>query len=184
MEQMGALVTRVLEGTPAAKAGQKAGDIVLKYDGRGVAGVAKFRASVAATKPGSSVKVLVLRNGKRKTLTVKIEKLAGSGVAASGGGGPKELGLSVQDLTPELSKSLGVKAKGGVAVGGVAEGSPAADKGITKGDVIIELNSRRVKNAADFEAVLARANLRKGVLLLIVNRKGSRFVVLKNAAKK
>ena len=180
----GALVTRVVDGTPAAKAKLKAGDVIIKYSGRGVTTVAKLRARVAATKPDRSVKVVVLRNGKKKTLTVKIEKLAGSGTAAAGGGGPKELGLSVQDLTPELSRTLGVKARSGVVVSGVGDASPAADKGITKGDVIIELNRQRMKNAAEFEAALGKADLSKGVLLLVVNRKGSRFVVLKAAAKK
>lgn len=180
----GALVTRVVEGTPAAKAGLKAGDVVIKYGGNKVTTVAKLRTSVAATKPDSSVKIVVLRDGKEKVLTAKIEKLAGSGVAADGTGGPKELGLAVQDLTPELSKTLGVKADGGVVVSDVDEAGPAAEKGIAKGDVIVELNRRRVKDAADFEAALAKADLWRGVLLLVVNRKGSRFVVLKPVAKK
>jgi len=180
----GALVTRVVGGTPAAKAGLEAGDVIVRYGGRRVTTVAKLRASVAATKPGSSVKIVVLRNGKEKTLTAKIEKLAESGVMADGGGTSKALGLSVQDLTPELSKTLGIKTRGGVVVSGVDEAGPAAEEGIKKGDVLVELNRRRVKNAADFEAALGKADLRKGVLLLVVNRHGSRFIVLKADAKK
>jgi len=176
----GALVTRVVEKTPAAKAGLEPGDVIIKYGGQKVENVAKLRHRVAATRPGSSVKVVVLRKAKEKTLTVAIEKLTDSVVAAvTGGGGSKDLGLSVQDLTPELSKSLGIKTKGGVAVTAVAEDGPAAAKGIKRGDVIIEVNRQRVKNAADFEAALRKADLGKGVLMLVANREGSRFVVLK-----
>ena len=154
--------------------------MIIKYGGQKVENVAKLRHRVAATQPGSSVKVVVLRKGKEKTLTVAIEKLTDSAVAAAtGGGGSKELGLSVQDLTPALSKSLGIKAKGGVAVSAVDEDGPAAEKGIKLGDVIIEVNRQRVKDAADFEAALRKADLGKGVLMLVANREGSRFVVLK-----
>ena len=176
----GALVTRVVEKTPAAKAGFEPGDVIIKYGGQKVENVAKLRHRVAATRPGSSVKVVVLRKGKEKTLTVAIEKLTDGAVAAvTGGGGSKDLGLSVQELTPELSKSLGIKTKGGVAVSAVDEDGPAAEKGIKRGDVIIEVNRQRVKNAADFEAALRKADLGKGVLMLVANREGSRFVVLK-----
>lgn len=176
----GALVTRVVEKTPAAKAGLEPGDVIIKYGAQKVENVIKLRHRVAVTRPGSSVKVVVLRKGKEKTLTVAIEKLTDSAVAAAtGGGGSKDLGLSVQDLTPELSKRLGIKTKGGVAVSTVDEDGPAAEKGIKRGDVIIEVNRRRVKNAADFEAALRKADLGKGVLMLVANREGSRFVVLK-----
>jgi serine protease Do len=184
-ETRGALVTRVVEGTPAAKAGLKPGDLIIKYGAKDVENVAKLRSHVAATTPESSVGIVVVRDGKKTTLTAKIEKLTDSAVAGvSGGGSSKELGLSVQDLTPELAKTLGIKTASGVVVSQVEGAGPAAEKGIKNGDVIIEVNRRRVKTAGEFEAALKKADLKKGVLLLVANREGTRFVVLKVDDKK
>ena len=184
-ETGGALVTRVVEGTPAAKAGLKPGDLIIKYGAKDVENVAKLRSHVAATTPESSVGIVVVRDGKKTTLTAKIEKLTDSAVAGvSGGGSSEELGLSVQDLTPELAKTLGIKTASGVVVSGVEDAGPASEKGIKNGDVIIEVNRRRVKTAGEFEAALKKADLKKGVLLLVANREGTRFVVLKVNDKK
>jgi len=176
----GALVSQVVEGTPAAKAGLKSGDVIIEYDSHPVKNVTKLRTRVAATAPGSRVKVVVVRNGKRKTLEVKIGKLSETALAsARGEAGTEELGLSVQDLTPDLAKTLGTKAKTGVVVTAVKEMGPAAEKGIKRGDVIIEVDRQPVKSAAEFHAALTKADLKKGVLLLVADRRGNRFVVLK-----
>ncbi len=176
----GALVTRVVDDTPAAKAGLRARDVILSYDGRKVESVAKLRGHVAATKPGKSAEVVVLRDGKKETLKVAIGKMTDEAVvAAAGGGSSKELGLTVQDLTPDLARQLGIRADGGAVITEVDGAGPAARKGIRQGDVILEVNRARVKTAADVEKVLANADLEKGVLILVANRQGSRFVVLK-----
>jgi serine protease Do len=179
-EVEGALVSQVIEGTPAAKAELKAGDVIVEYDGKPVRNVAKLRGRVAATAPGSKVKMVVVRNGKRKTLSVKIGKLTDAAVAAARGEETAEaLGLSVQNLTEELAETLGIEVKEGVVVTAVEPAGPAAEKNIQRGDVITQVDRRPVKNVAEFEAALKRADLKKGVLLLVANRRGSRFVVLK-----
>ena len=176
----GALVSQVIEGTPAAKAGLKPGDVIIEYNSQPVKNVTKLRTRVAATAPNSNVKVVVIRDGKRKTLATKIGELTETALASARGEASTEaLGLSVQDLTADLAKTLGIKAKSGVVVTAVKETGPAAEKGIKRGDVIVEVDRRPVKSAADFEAALAKADLKKGVLLLVADRRGNRFVVLK-----
>ena len=181
----GALVSQVLEGTPAAKADLRRGDVIVKYNEHDVASVPRFRARVAATAPGTAVAVVVVRDRKRRTLTAKIGRLTEDAIAsASGATTTKSLGLSVQSLSPDLAKGLGLRPESGVVVSSVAEGSPAEEKGIRQGDVIIEVNRRPVKNAVEFQAALRGTDLRRGVLLLVKDRRSSRFVVLKARGRK
>ena len=179
-ESEGVVVSQVNAGTPAADAGIEPGDVIVEYGGESVANVAKLRAKVAVTRPGSEAKIVVVRGGERKSLTVKVAELTDSAIAAVRGGGSAEsLGLSVQDLTPEIARSLGIRAAGGVAVTTVDDAGPAAAEGIQAGDVILEVNRRPVRNAQEFQAALAKADLRDGILLLVANRAGNRFVVVR-----
>ncbi len=176
----GALVSQVFDDTPAGKAGIKPGDVIITYDSEKVENVARLRARVAATAPGTKVNIVVLRDGKRQTLAVEIGTLTDEVVAAARGETTSAaLGVSVQDLTPELAKTLGVKAANGVAVTSVDEGGPAARKGIKRGDVILEVDRKPVGTVAEFDAALHAADVKKGVLLLVVDARGSRFVVVK-----
>ncbi len=109
-----------------------------------------------------------------------------SNVAAEGEGHHTTagaLGLSVQDLTTEMAGRLGIRAKAGVVVTAVDENGPAAQKGIALGNAIIEVDRKPVKNTREFEAALGKADLSKGVLLLVADNAGSRFVLLKAEAK-
>jgi len=179
-EAEGVVVSQVNAGTPAADAGIEPGDVIVEYGGDSVAGVAKLRAKVAATRPGSEAEIVVVRGGQRKTLTVKVAELTESALAAVRGGGSAEsLGLSVQDLTPDIARNLGIRAAGGVAVTAVDEAGPAAAEGIQAGDVILEVNRRPVRNVHEFQAALAKADPKDGVLLLLANRSGHRFVVVR-----
>ena len=179
-EAEGVVVSQVNAGTPAADAGIEPGDVIVEYGGDSVAGVAKLRAKVAATRPGSEAEIVVVRGGQRKTLTVKVAELTESALAAVRGGGSAEsLGLSVQDLTPDIARNLGIRAAGGVAVTAVDEAGPAAAEGIQAGDVILEVNRRPVRNVHEFQAALAKADPKDGVLLLLANRSGNRFVVVR-----
>ena len=179
-EAGGALVGKVLEGTPAAEAGIQAGDVIVAFAGREVESVAKLRSRVAATAPGAEEPVTVFRDGERKTLTVTIGKLSDAEIAsAQDRTRAGELGLSVQDLTPELAEKLGVDVEEGVAVTAVEPGGPAEEKGIKPGDVIVEVDREAVRDAGGFAAALQKADLDKGVLLWVADHRGRRFVLLK-----
>src|SRR5262249_18836887 len=111
----GALVASVSDDSPAAKAGFKPGDVIVTFDGKPVESPRVLPAIVANTPVGSTVPVVVLRDGKQQTVTVTVGSLADSREARAAAGEKPEvhasekLGLSLQELTPELAKQLGVQ---------------------------------------------------------------------------
>ncbi len=176
----GALVSQVFEGTPAAEAGVKPGDVIVEYNGQKVENPSKLRSMVALTAPGTKTELVVVRDGKRNPIPVKISPLTDSAVAAAKGESIiKNLGLTVQTLTPELAGKLGMNVKSGVVVTAVEEPSAAAGAHIAEGDVIIEINRSPVRNVEDFDAAVRKAGTKKAILLLLATRQGNRFVVLK-----
>jgi serine protease Do len=181
----GALVASVSEDSPAARAGLKEGDVIVTYDGKPVEGPRMLPSLVANTPVGRAVPVVILRDGSRQTVTVTVGNLADSreARAAPAEKGPEsrateKLGLALQELTPELAKQLGVQGEKGVVVTEVRPDSPAAQAGLTPGDVIREVNRMPVRALQDVERGLARRQ-GAGQVLLRVERDGSqRYVVL------
>ena len=141
----GVLVSDIQENSPAKEAGFERGDIVIEYDGKSIRDVNHLRNSVAQTEVGKKAKVKVLRDGKEKELIVKIGEqpsdlfAAGPGVAPAG----KDFGMTVQNLTKELAKSMGIEENSGVIVTEVQPGSPAAVSDIREGDFIKEVNRKK-----------------------------------------
>ena len=180
-EPKGALVSQVVKDSPAAKAGLMPGDVVVGYDGQSVQDVRHMRNLVAATIPGTTVKIEIIRKGKKETLTATIGKQEGAalGILPEAGEGvlPK-LGLNVQTLTPELAKQFGVDSGKGVVITEVDEGSPVSLAGLRKGDVIVEADRKPVASVNELEHVLAEAKDKDSVLLLAKRQDGSVFVVL------
>ena len=178
---IGALVGEVTPGGPADKAGIKQGDIIVRYNGKDISQVNSLPTLVAQSPIGSRANLALIRGGKERTVTVTIAKLNEEQAAANENGNQPsmELGLSVQNLTPELANSLGIKDKRGVLVVNVDPDSPAADKGLRRGDLILEANRQAVKNVAEFSKV-AKAAQRQGSLLLLVKRDGhTRYVAIR-----
>lgn len=176
----GALVAQVNKGSPADRAGIRVGDVIVSFAGRKVDDTGQLRNLVAATPPGTHVKVAVVRDGAERTLGVTIGKLAAEAVtAAPGGGGAQveKLGLTVQTLDSALARRYGIKESRGVVITAVAPGSAAADYGLRAGDLIVEADRVPVSSAGELQTVLAR---HPNEVLLLINRKGrSVFLVLK-----
>jgi serine protease Do len=173
-ENKGALVTDVIKDSPAEEAGIERGDVIIEFDGKQVEDSTRLRNIVAATNPDTEVEVTVMRDGKPKTLTVKIGTLTSTESEETVLTG---LGLSVEKLTPEKAEELGVEEPAGVAVTEVNPGSSAAQAGIRPGDVIVEVDRETIKSVADFEKALEE-NTDEGVLLLVRRGQGARYVVL------
>jgi len=188
----GALVAGVASNGPAAKAGIKPGDVIVRFAGKIVRSVRALPRIVAQTAHGTTVEVEVARKGKREIINVLVGRLDEEKKSAKSNS--KEdaknlqtdqkslLGLKVQPLSEELRKkySHGPKAKGLVVVG-VAPNSPAASKEIKVGQLIIEAAQKPVSEAVDIaRAILtSRKSGRRAVLLRVEDSAGKlRFVAV------
>jgi serine protease Do len=178
----GVLISDVTEDSAAEKAGIKPGDVVVEFEGHPVESMNDFRNRVAMKKPGSTVEITVLRDGKRKTLNAELDTWPEGGVTAVAGT-PSEvreqLGITVQALTDELAKRLGYEGLSGVVVADVESDSPAERAGIKAGALIMEVNRKKINNPKDFSEAVKQASEEGKVLLLIKDDRFTRFVVLR-----
>ena len=182
-EAKGVLISDVTEGSPAAKAGLKRGDVVKGFDGHEVENAHTLSRLVAATQPDRKAKVDIIRDGKEKSIEVTI----GTMPQKVEGQLPEKAtawGLSVQDITPELAQQLGLNPdEQGVVISGVAPGSPAEEAGLQPGDVVKEVNRQEIHNLNDYNQALEKAKQDKSLLLVIKRGGTTHFVVLKSVSE-
>ena len=133
----------------------------------------------ADTAPGTKAPVVVIRKGKDVALTVTVGTAteAAAVAAAEEENGVSSLGVTVIDLTKELERKLDYKGEKGVIVSEVDENSAAYRHGIREGDLIVEVNRQPVTTPGEFQKAVNGAH--NSVLLLVKNKEGSRFVVLR-----
>jgi serine protease Do len=187
-EAKGALIGQVVDGTPAAKAGLKQGDVIISMGGKPVQDAAGLRNRVALTAPGTDLDFVVIREKQTKFVKVKIgeqPKDMLDGGAEEPAEKPEEedatakkFGFSVQELTPELAGRLGYRKGAGVVVAAVVPGSIAAEAGLKAGDLIERANRRPVRSVREFRRTLA-GNGKKSLLLLVRSGEHTRYVALR-----
>jgi serine protease Do len=176
-KEKGALVGDVVKDSPAEAAGIKRGDIILKYNGKDVDRMNDLSRMVAATPVGKEVELLLLREGKEMALRVRIGEMKEEAEALTEKG-EKDLGMNVQEITPEIAKYFSLEDTPGVIVTNVEPDSAAADAGITKGDVIKEANRIPVKNLSDYREALKKMK-GKTALFLIKRGDSTLFVTIR-----
>ncbi|MFB3886451.1 MAG: DegQ family serine endoprotease [Thermodesulfobacteriota bacterium] len=176
-EKKGALVAQVFSGSPAEKAGIERGDIIVEFDGKEVATSKDLPSMVASTPVGKSVSIKLWRDGKVLDRQLKVGEMEEK-VEVSRAPSQKSLGITVQNLTPEIAKGLGLRGGTGVVVTQVEPGSPAADAGIQTGDVIREVNRTPVKNAEDFVQKIEKAKVQDNILLSLQRGKNNLFAAI------
>jgi serine protease Do len=178
-EERGALVGRVMEGEPAEKAGIQKGDVILEVEGRKIKDTKDLLNTVARLEPGQRAKVVVLRDGKEKTLSVELGERPVEGEVATGPGPAKEdrLGLTIQEVTPEMAERLGLEKPEGVLISNVKPGSPAAKAGLQRGDLIHEVEHQAIRGVKDYQKAISGAG-KAGVLFWIQRGKARRYVVV------
>jgi len=188
-ENRGALIGEVQPDTPAARAGLKAGDVVVAMNGRSVEDSSKFRLRVSQTAPGSRVRLSIIRDGRPMEVTVKLDELSDQKRAASGGigaghGGSDLLnGVQVGDLDGKARQQFQIPERvEGAIVLDVAPDSPAERGGLRVGDVIQSINHRPVKDSAA-AIQLSRQLKDNRVLLRVWSRGGSHYLVIKKNKK-
>jgi serine protease Do len=179
--ERGALVADVMPDTPAEKAGIERGDIIVEFNGRKIEEMNDLPRLVASTPPNAEVPVKLLRKGQEKMVQAKVAELKEERVAAGGGTLEESLGMTVQELTPEIARSLRVTETKGLVVTNVDEGSPADEAGIRQGDVIVEVNQRKVESLRDYRAALGRVGSADSLLLLVRRGGNVLYIALKMA---
>ena len=186
-EAEGVAIAEVTEGSAAEEAGLQHNDVLLTLDGETLDSAAELRNLVAQREPGSKVRFVLLRNGKRRTITVTLDKRPsmaqlrgrrGGGRTPSDTAKSEALGLTLQNLTSELAERFGHEDAAGVIVTRVAPGSSAAQKGIRPGHLVKEVNLEPVKNVSQFEEALEKASDKGRALLLISDGQAQQFVSL------
>ncbi len=165
----GAIVRQVERDSPAERAGLKPGDVILECQGQAIKNPDDLVALISATAPGTRVPVVLLRDGSRQTVPVTVEELQ-DGATASGAqsGSGAGFGLALTDLTADLAQRLGLRAGArGAVIEDVESGSAAETAGLRTNDVILEINHRAVRDAADATGALRQARGAQVVFLLI-----------------
>lgn len=183
-EMKGSLVGDVTSGGPAEKAGIKRGDVIIKINGRAVENSSDLRLQVAQAQPGTVITVTLIRDGKEKQVRVKLaERPADRQADSSTPARPEtqsyeKLGLSVQNLTPDIARQLGFKNEKGVVVLAVSSGSAAEDAGLRRGDLIKEVNRVAIESVRQFKDEIARLSSGDSAALLVRRGNNNFFVAL------
>jgi Do/DeqQ family serine protease len=176
----GALVSDVERGGPAAGAGVQRGDVITALNGETVRDSNELRNEVAQMQPGSDARLTVRRDGSEREITVTLGELAAANRAGSvrqgGGDANAQFGLSIEPLTAERARELGVQAKSGLVIAGVEPGSRAARAGLRAGDVIEQVNRRSVSSVDALREALQRGD--RPALLLVHRGETTLFVTL------
>jgi serine protease Do len=173
--EKGAVVSEVLgDDSPAAKAGLQAGDVIVELNGKKVDSDTALVQTVADVRPGETVEIKFYRDGKLKATSVTLGTRAKNLAARAEQSEQSErgrLGVSVQDLTPQLASQLGTSTRAGVVILGIDPAGPAADAGLRRGDIILEANREPVAGVDDLEQEITKVDA-GGDLLLRVERVG------------
>jgi serine protease Do len=174
----GGLIADVSKDSPAEKAGLKQGDVILKYNNLTVDSIGNFRNAIAFSKPGTKINLTIKRDRKILQIPIVIAEYPlnteNTAIQKS-----DQLGFSIQNLTPEIAQTLGYQNEKGVVITKIDPNSLSSLAGIKKGSLIIAINQEKVASVDEFNAVLAKAEKGKPVLLLIKQGQAMRFVSLK-----
>ncbi|MCH5276338.1 MAG: DegQ family serine endoprotease [Desulfovibrionaceae bacterium] len=179
-DSQGALIGSVMPDEPAARAGLKAGDIIVRVGRTDIRNSAELLRSVADLKPGTDVKVTALRNGKEFSTTVRLGERASQHISQSGvqEEGNASLGLTIRPLTRDDMRSLQLPANTeGLVILSVEPGSPAQEAGLRSGDVIQSANLNPVTSVDELASIVRKEGRERGAVMLQVNRRGESFFV-------
>ncbi|MFW5722114.1 MAG: DegQ family serine endoprotease [Desulfohalobiaceae bacterium] len=180
-EPGGALVSSVQPGDPADQAGIRTGDVVLAINGQPIDDAGDLTRQVGALDPGERIELTLWRDNSTK----KVRMTLGERDLAQTAEGPDQeqeprdqaLGLQLRPVTEREAEALGMDTARGLLVAGVADGSLAAQNDIRPGDVVLEANGQTVDSVGEFRQVLETDARQKGVVMLLLKRRGQNFFV-------
>ena len=178
-DDKGALVANVTPGSPAEKAGLKTYDIITAVNGEKISSADVVVRVVTRFRPGATVRITYVRDKKELTVRVKLSELTDEQIEEAPGvtsRAEETLGLTVQDITPDLADGLGLEIDKGVIVADVDEDSVAAGQGVRPGDVILEVNRQPVTTVAEFRKAVGEVNP-GDLIILLLSRDNQRSIV-------
>ncbi|HEX7340301.1 MAG TPA: Do family serine endopeptidase [Rhodanobacteraceae bacterium] len=175
----GALIVRVNDGSPGAKAGLQPGDVIQAFNGREILDAGSLPPMVAETAPGTEVTLTVMHKGKVETVKVKLgekprdensySSITPQGQAVSGS---RALGFTVESMTASQRKALKIKDGQGVVISNI-EGRQAVQAGLQTGDVVLMVNQQEVNSVRDFQRLTKSVKPGDTVMLLVRDRQGN-----------
>lgn len=180
----GALVSRVMPGSPADSAGIKVGDIIVSYNGQRLLNSSQLPPMVGTTRVNEEAELRVLRNGKERKIKVTVGRLDEGEVLPASRAEPtqpetiRQLGLSIIDIDSEVRKQLGLEASGGALIGEVSAG-PAQDAGMRRGDIVLMFDGVDVNNARHLREMIETADDKKTVAVLVRRGDNPMFMALR-----
>lgn len=177
----GAVVTQVEPNTPGAQAGLKVGDVITKMDGREVTDAGELQVQVSQQRPGTTIHLGVLRDGKSMEVPVTVEEFGNKKgeETASNPQGKARWGLGLSDLNPDVREQVQAPSDvQGAVVARVQPGSPADNAGIASGDIIMSVNRKPVKSAQDVQKALSNVPAGQDALVLVWSQGGNTFRVM------
>jgi serine protease Do len=177
----GAIVTQVEPGTPGAKAGLQTGDVIAELNGQPVTDAGQLQMEVGQKRPGDTIHLEVLRDGKTTNIPVTLEAMGATPGETTAGSehGKGRWGLSLGDLGQGERDQLQIPSSvHGAVVEEVQPGSPADNAGLQRGDVIVEVNRHPQKSAADVADALSNIPKGEDALVLVWSNGGNTFRVL------
>ena len=177
-EPRGALVANVTQGSPAEASGVRVGDVIVTFDGAAVGKSSDLSLIVARTPVGKAVDVMVMRDGRSVSLTVRIGRLRDDEAVVALEQG-NALGLTVREMNRPFTGAPGSRGSRGVVVTGVESDSPADQAGIRVGDVILEIDRKPIGGVRDFRRVVAGLEGGSGILFLVRREDTTLFLALR-----
>tara|TARA_B110001452_G_scaffold25073_1_gene19721 strand:- start:9844 stop:11226 length:1383 start_codon:yes stop_codon:yes gene_type:complete len=178
----GALITQVVEDSPAELAGIEEGDVIVKFDNKKISDPSNLRNIVSLMPPGSKSDIVIFRNGNKKILKVTLQELKdGKQVAVKTSSNTSILGLELKEINSALIQKYNLKEDDGkIIVVAVEPGSEAADKGLVEGDVIKRVGTQQVRSLKEFKKKEKASRARGSLLLLVKKNDGSSLFITLN----
>ena len=178
----GALITQVVQDSPAELAGIEEGDVIVKFDNKKISDPSNLRNIVSLMPPGSKSDIVIFRNGNKKILKVILQELKdGKQVAVKTSSNTSILGLELKEINSALIQKYNLKEDDGkIIVVAVEPGSEAADKGLVEGDVIKRVGTQQVRSLKEFKKKEKASRARGSLLLLVKKNDGSSLFITLN----
>ena len=178
----GALITQVVNDSPAEAAGIEEGDVIVKFDNKKISDPSNLRNIVSLMPPGSKSDIVIFRNGNKKILKVTLQELKdGKQIAVKTSSNTSVLGLELKEINSALIQKYNLKEDDGkIIVVAVEPGSEAADKGLVEGDVIKRVGTQQVRSLKEFKKKEKASRARGSLLLLVKKNDGSSLFITLN----